>query len=122
MQRLARDVGINVLANLIAAAIIYLLGVWAGLFPGPRLAVGLALLCFLGAILIGAVALARSTQRSRLVGLAVMLIGGCFASLMVYGIISGIADDQWGISGLVILVLVVLFFLVTSALILARVL
>jgi MFS family permease len=33
MRRLARDVGVTVIANLIAAAIIYLLGVAAGLFP-----------------------------------------------------------------------------------------
>ena len=31
--RLLRDIGINVVANLIAAAIVYLLGAIAGLFP-----------------------------------------------------------------------------------------
>ena len=33
MKHLMRDVGINVAANLIAAAIIYLVGVYAGVFP-----------------------------------------------------------------------------------------
>lgn len=50
-------------ARPITAAIIYLLGVWAGLFPGPPAGrrAGVAVLPR-SAILIGAVALARSTQ------------------------------------------------------------
>lgn len=32
VERFARDVGINVLANLVAAAMVYLIGVWVGLW------------------------------------------------------------------------------------------
>lgn len=39
-----RDVGINVIANLVAAAIIYLLGTLAGLFPRSPAGIGLAVL------------------------------------------------------------------------------
>lgn len=38
-RKLLRDVGVNILANLIAAALIYLLGVIVGLFPSARVAV-----------------------------------------------------------------------------------
>jgi hypothetical protein len=41
--RLGRDVGVNVIANLIAAAIIYLLGVVAGLLPSSPAAIAAAL-------------------------------------------------------------------------------
>jgi hypothetical protein len=44
LNRLARDVAINVVANLIAAAVIYLAGVATGLFPYSRLLVQVALL------------------------------------------------------------------------------
>lgn len=43
VKTFARDVAVNVLANLIAAAVIYLLGVLAGLFPRTTQAVNLSI-------------------------------------------------------------------------------
>jgi hypothetical protein len=54
VQRFARDVGINVLANLVAAAIIYLLGVWQGVFRDQSLvAAAAAFLILAGAPISG---------------------------------------------------------------------
>ena len=49
MNKLVRDVGINVVANLIAAAIIYLAGVATGIFTSVPGLIGLAIATVVGA-------------------------------------------------------------------------
>jgi hypothetical protein len=50
MTAFGRDVGVNVLANLVAAAIIYLLGVATGLFPKRELAIALSIIVAGGSV------------------------------------------------------------------------
>ncbi|MEU7906348.1 hypothetical protein [Actinoplanes sp. NPDC049118] len=69
LTRLLRDVGINVVANLIAAAIVYLLGAVAGLFPKNAAVVAVAaiFLAFTGSVslMIAALASLRHFRRGR---------------------------------------------------------
>lgn len=64
MNTFIRDVAVNVLANLIAAAIVYLLGIFVGLFPSTAEAVKLAIVVIFGASFI--VLVIASTLESKL--------------------------------------------------------
>jgi hypothetical protein len=61
-----RDVCVNIMANMFAAAIIYLLGVCAGLFAARReLVVASATVLMVGAMMTGLVAMVAERWRSR---------------------------------------------------------
>lgn len=87
-QKLAYDIGVNTVANLIAAAIIYLLGAWFGLLPREPAAIIAAIaLLVSGLAVFGLVALTiRAVRRSqdgrpvrseRLMGGLTLVIGIC---------------------------------------------
>jgi hypothetical protein len=85
VQRFARDVGINVLANIIAAAIIYLLGVWVGAFPtiGELVYASAAIVIFgLGLLSVALVVRAhrQGSVRIRAIGLLVSAVGAAIAA------------------------------------------
>jgi hypothetical protein len=67
MWRFTRDVGLNVLANLVAGAIIYLGGVLFNVFPGREGAVWASsvLLLVVGAAGVGVVAVSRFLYQAR---------------------------------------------------------
>ena len=96
MKTFVRDVVVNILANLVAAGIIYLVGVAAGLFPqnGPAaLMVGGILTCVIGAGAGGWVGGYRADARPRFPGLARFHVFGwmCFilyvagATMAIFG-------------------------------------
>ncbi len=83
MRGFARDVVVSVLANLIAAAIIYLLGLLAGLFPLVHAAVELSLgVLVLGSMLVamtstvGARTRVFHAKRSMYVIAVALIVGG----------------------------------------------
>jgi len=67
VKTFARDVVVNVLANLIAAAVIYLLGILVGLFPRTTGAVNLAITVILVAsfIVLAIAAISRSRMHPK---------------------------------------------------------
>jgi predicted tellurium resistance membrane protein TerC len=86
--RFARDVGVNVLANLIAVPILYLIGVLAGLFPRDPQAIALAITIVLSVafLLVGLVSqFLKGTRQLKALCLSIVL-AGCMI------LVSGIAD------------------------------
>jgi hypothetical protein len=65
--KLAYDVGVNTVANLIAAAILYMLGTWVGLLPSdPQAILAATLLLVAGCLLLLMLALTvRAVRRQR---------------------------------------------------------
>ncbi|MEO3928847.1 hypothetical protein ABGB07_34065 [Micromonosporaceae bacterium B7E4] len=59
LPKFAYDVGVNLLANLVAAAIIYLLGALAGILPRVSGLIGTALFVVLATLIIGGVIILR---------------------------------------------------------------
>ena len=76
--KFARDVFVNVVANLVAAAIIYLLGVIAGLFPrSPGLVFAATLVLLVAAGLLAFVGglLSRGHVQEYFIGTALLVLG-----------------------------------------------
>ncbi|MFC6017231.1 hypothetical protein ACFP2T_13565 [Plantactinospora solaniradicis] len=66
LRKFAYDVGVNVLANLVAAAIIYLLGTAAGVLPSDPRLIGSALFVIFGMAGIGFVVASQVVPRGRI--------------------------------------------------------
>lgn len=100
--KFARDVLVNVIANLLAAAIIYLLGVMAGLFPRDAILIGIAIaVSVLG--LAGSVKLMNSDRWSSVFR---TVLTGVIAAVGLIGCVAvAILAPDWNVAMRVIAVL-----------------